>query len=100
MKTANETTNPNQKRSSVIVFGVVIGCFLGGLIGFVGYDAVVNSEQDQAMNDYLLGIPGVVDSGLRLVRTGIGSACGATIGLVLGALLGRRRQQRIEVKAS
>ena len=100
MKTASEMTNPNQKRSVVIVFGVVIGCFIGGLIGFFGYDAVVSSEQNQAMNDYLLGIPGVVDSGIRLVRTGIGSACGATIGLVLGALLGRRGQQGNEVKAS
>lgn len=100
MKTASEMTNPKQKRSVVIVFGVVVGCFIGGLIGSFGYDALINSEQNQAMNDYLLGIPGVVDSGLRLVRTGIGSACGATIGLVLGALVGRRRQQGIEVKDS
>ena len=93
MKKASEMTGPNQKRSVVIIFGVVMGCFIGGLIGFFSYDAVIISEQNQAVNDYLLGIPGVVDSGIRLVRTAIGSACGAIIGLVLGALLGRRRQQ-------
>ena len=64
MKTASEKTNPNQKRS--VVIWVVFGIVIGGLIGFLGYDAVINSE-DQAMNDYFLGIPGVVDNGLRLV---------------------------------
>lgn len=92
MKIASEMTNPNQKRSVVIPFGVVIGCFAGGLIGFFGYDALVSSEQNQATDDYLLGIPGLVDSGIRLVRTGIGCASGATIGLVLGVLLRRWRQ--------
>ena len=94
-------TQLNGKRSLLLSvgLGITIGCFVGGLIGFFSYDVVLDPEQDQAMNEYLLGIPWLIDSGFRLVRTGIGSACGATVGLVLGALLGRRRQQGIEVKA-
>ena len=94
-------TKPNRKRSVLlwVVLGIVTGCLVGGLIGFFGYEAVVDSEQDQAMNEYFLGVPWLIDSGLRLARTAIGSALGATVGLVIGVLLGRRRQQGIQMDA-
>lgn len=94
-------TKPNRKRSVLIgvVLGIMVGCFVGGLIGFFGYEAVIDSEQDQATNEYLLGIPWLIDGGFRLVRTAIGSALGATVGLVFGVLLGRRRQPGIEMDA-
>jgi len=69
------------------------------LIGFFGYEAVIDSEQDQAMSEYFLGVPWLLDSGFRLVRTAIGSACGTTVGLVLSVLLGRRRQRQVQLDA-
>jgi hypothetical protein len=81
------------------VLGILIGCFVGGLLGFFGYESQIESEQDQALSEYLLGVPWLIDRGFRLVRTAIGSALGATVGLVVGILLARRRRQGIDSDA-
>jgi hypothetical protein len=90
-------SKPNRKRPTLLWVG--LGIMIGGVIGFFGYEALIDSEQDQAMNEYFLGVPWLIDSGFRLVRTAIGSALGATVGLVIGVLLGRRRQQVIQMDA-
>ena len=94
-------SKPNRKRPTLlwVGLGIMIGGVIGGVIGFFGYEALIDLEQDQAMNEYLLGVPWLIDSGFRLVRTAIGSALGAAVGLVIGVLLGRRRQQGIQMDA-